>query len=223
MKKALYLLLLLAGFTLAACSGSTEQQDVVTVEDKEDPNMPADARFGMKSGIITYEASMLLMKQDVVIYFDNYGKDTRTEIHFNMLGKEVNNITISDSAWVHSWDPESMTGSRFPMDVKSPDNINFNKLTDELKKELKIKEEGSEVVLGRNCVVYSLNAEASGIKGTYVIWKGIALRTETVARGQKVEMKAVKIEENVPIPPDRFKVPSGINFRELKSASELTS
>jgi hypothetical protein len=222
MRKTFLILSLSALAFLAACSGGSTTDETKTItEDKIDSGVPADAKIQMKSGIVTYEVTAMLMKQELTMYFDDYGKKRRSEMKINVLGKEMMNYTLVDSAYTHSWDPESKMGSRYPNDAKSPENINFNALTDEVKKEFNIKEEGTEVVLGKNCKVFSIDYKNGELKGKYSVWHGITLKAEATAKGSGIEMIATKLEENVPIAADKFKLPSGINWAELKSADEM--
>jgi hypothetical protein len=194
----------------------------VTVNEISDPKRPANARYNLKSGIITFEATMLMMDQEVVMYFDDYGLKQRSEINISLMGKSMKNITLTDTAYVYSWDPESQKGNRIPVNTESPDNIDFTKLTEKVRTMYNIRDEGSEKVLGRNCKVYSIDFKKAGVSGKYYVWNGIALKTDVLAMGNNVKMTAIKIEENVAVPAEKFRVPSTVNFRVLNSAEELT-
>lgn len=60
----------------------------------------------------------------------------------------------------------------------------------------------NEEVLGKNCEVWE------GM-GKLWIWKGLTVKSEVKMMGVKVNMTATKIETDIAIPADKFKVPEG--------------
>ena len=219
-KKIRYFAILVMIITLAACSGrpdvSQDQQDknadtLKVVESK------AYELYGIKSGIITYKIVDLFGDQQMKITFDRYGAIKRTDMEISMFGQKIQNVSISDSTSAVSWDPKSMTGNRAKLDPTGPDWINFTALSDSIIKAYNIKEIGKEEVLGKPCVIYSLEFKEGDLSGKYSIWNGITLKMVAKAKGKETKMEAIKLEENVTLPADVFKIPDGIVFKDLES------
>jgi len=70
----------------------------------------------------------------------------------------------------------------------------------------------NETILGKECTVY----EIMGTKQWH--YKGIVLKA---TMGDKVITNAVKVEENVNIPDDKFKIPEGITIIEAPVMPEM--
>ncbi len=227
LKKTTIIACLGLAILLASCgSSSTESTDnkgTVTTGEKKDPAKPAGARYNFKSGIITYKATVLMMDQEIVTYFDDWGQKLRSEIDIKFMGQKGKNITITTPEFVYTWDPDKKTGSKVKFDANTPDNMNFDALTEEQKKNFQIKEEGTDKVCGRDCKVYSMTYAAAGLTGKYYVWNGIALKTDAQASGLGIVMEAIKIEENAVIPAEKFNVPTGINFKEEKSMQDAAN
>jgi hypothetical protein len=55
-----------------------------------------------------------------------------------------------------------------------------------------------------------------GMKGTFLVYKGVALKSETDLGSMKMNLLAEKFEENPTIPAEKFEVPSDIKIIESK-------
>jgi hypothetical protein len=222
LKKTGMLVFLCMALMLSACNNSstsdTSQNDgSVTSGEKKDPAQPTYARYNFKSGIITFKATVLVMDQEIITYFDDWGRKQRTELNISFMGQKSKNITINDSSFVYSWDPDKKAGVKSPLDLSKPENMNYNELTDEVKKKYQIKEDGTGKVLDRECKVYSMVFSEAGISGKYYVWNGIALKTEASAQGLGINIEATKIEENVSIPAEKFSLPTDVDFVEMSA------
>jgi hypothetical protein len=211
-----------------ACSGSQDQHakgtlDTVATADNIDAKRPDDAKYGLRSGIIKLKSTTMMMNQDVVIYFDDWGKKQRSEITMELLGKKVSNVTIIDSVNVYNIDLVKKTGTYTPVRGESADNINFLALSAETKEKFNIREEGKEDIIGRSCSVYSLSDKMTGMSGKYYIWNGITLKTMAKVAGFEVKMEALEMVENAVIPADKFVVPQGIQLKELDMNSVMNN
>lgn len=213
---------------LYSCSGNPVGNDDnsgneknITTGEKSDPKKPFNARYNIKSGIITYNATIMLMDQQIIMYFDDWGRKERREINISIMGKKLNNVTLSDTTFVYTYNPEKNEGTRMPLDTENPDNINFTNLNDDKIRKFNIVKEGKETILDRNCIVYSMDYKKAGISGKYTIWNGINLKTEASAQGMSVKIEAIKIEENVSIPVEKFIPPKSINFKAINSIEDM--
>lgn len=179
---------------------------------------PADAIYGVKSGIITM--SMDMMGQEIVTetYFDDYGKKTAQVSDFG--GQKSRTITV-DGAQVRI-DDAAKTATKMPSfggmggGMGRP-QINWNKLTDQVKKENNIKELGKETVAGKECTKYSMTMDMMGNQMTQNIWiyKGVTLKTAMDSDMGSFGQTATKFQENVEIKPEMFTVPAGVKVEDM--------
>ncbi len=171
-------------------------------------------KIGLKSAIIHMTSKAMGLTQQIIIYMDDYGKKQTTEVTQELMGKKITQYSINDGEWVYSYSPQTKKGQKTKVNMDNPDNINFNAITKEMAEKFKLKKTGTAKILDRDCDVYSLEFDKAKLKGTFYIWKGIPLKTESEVSVMKVVMEATKIEENVTISPDKFVVPKDIVFTE---------
>jgi hypothetical protein len=200
-------------------STSIDKSDSVIQYAKEDGNGEIH-KISLKSVIIHMKSTAMGLTQQIVIYMDDYGKKQSTEVTQELLGKKVKQYSISDGEHVYSYSPQTKKGQKTKINSNNPDNINFNAITKEMADKFKLKKKGMAKILDRPCDVYSMEYKEANLKGTFYIWKGIPLKTESEVSLMKVVMEATQIEENVTISPDKFTVPKDIVFSEV---SELPS
>ncbi len=176
-------------------------------------------KYGLKSGIVTYSTETMGMKVKSTLYFEDFGKIECTETVFEMdLGdtKEVtHNRALTKDGYLYSFDIEKKSGTkRMISRSQSLGQYDFANMSDKVKKEYQLKELGSEKFLGRECKKYSMNNKDMEMKGTFLIWNNIPLKSETNAGGMDAKMIATKVEENGKIPAGMFEVPKDVVFRE---------
>lgn len=187
---------------------------------------PADAPYGVKSGV--YTMSMAFGDNEMITeyYFDNYGLKTAqvSEGGFGMMGGgqqgKTRTITDKDGAQIQIND-EAKTATKMPsfggmgFGGGRP-QINWNKLTDEVKKANNIKELGKETIAGKECTKYSMTTE--GFQGpqeqTVWIYKGIQLKNEMSSDFGTFGATCKKFEEK-DVPASMFEVPAGVKVEEL--------
>ena len=187
---------------------------------------PADAPYGVKSGV--YTMSMAFGDNEMVTeyYFDNYGLKTAqvSEGGFGMMGGgqqgKTRTITDKDGAQIQIND-EAKTATKMPSFGGmgfggGRAQINWNKLTDEVKKANNIKELGKETIAGKECTKYSMTTE--GFQGpqeqTVWIYKGIQLKNEMSSDFGTFGATCKKFEEK-DVPASMFEVPAGVKVEEF--------
>ena len=190
---------------------------------------PADAPYGVKSGV--YTMSMSMMDNEIITeyYFDNYGLKTAQVSEgggFGMMmgggqqGK-TRTITDKDGAQIQIND-EAKTATKMPSFGGmgfggGRAQINWNKLTDEVKKANNIKELGKETIAGKECTKYSMTTE--GFQGpqeqTVWIYKGIQLKNEMSMGDFGTFGATCKKFEEKDVPASMFEVPAGVKVEEL--------
>lgn len=186
---------------------------------------PADAPYGVKSGV--YTMSMAFGDNEIITeyYFDNYGLKTAqvSEGGFGMMGGgqqgKTRTITDKDGAQIQIND-EAKTATKMPsfgggFGGGRP-QINWNKLTDEVKKENNIKEVGKETIAGKECTKYTMTIDMMGNQSEQTVWiyKGIQLKNEMSSDFGTFGATCKKFEEK-DVPASMFEVPAGVKVEEM--------
>lgn len=221
MKNLLFALCAVLFFTACKNSATTSEQDSSSSATETKAADTRKGRFDFKSGILETQTNMMSMgTANVKMIFDDYGKTQLTEstVSMEMMGKKINTLSKSlvKDGYIYNWSEPSMgaaTKMKLNSETFDEKNLDFNSLTDEMKKRFQIKEEGNESIDGKTCKVYSFVTE--GMKGKTWIWKGLPLQSEMSVAGQTVKSKFLKFEENPSIPASTFEIPQGITFSEI--------
>ena len=187
---------------------------------------PANAPYGVKSGV--YTMSMAFGDNEMITeyYFDNYGlKTAQVQEGGGMMGMgqegKTRTITDKDGATIRIND-EAKTATKFPTGGMMGGfgggraQINWNNLTDQVKKDNNIKELGKETIAGKECTKYSMTTE--GFQGpqeqTVWIYKGIQLKNEMSSDFGTFGSTCKKFEEKE-VPASMFEVPAGVKVEEF--------
>jgi hypothetical protein len=83
-------------------------------------------------------------------------------------------------------------------------------------KDMNLKKEGTEEYLGKTCEKMSIDYTKISMKGTFLVYKGVALKSETNMGTTKMKLIGEKFEENPSIPAEKFEVPADIKVTESK-------
>jgi hypothetical protein len=184
---------------------------------------PKDAPYGVKSGVITMSMDMMGNEMITETYFDDYGLKTANVSEGGFMGGEgkTRTITDKDGAQIRINDAEK-TATKFPAGGMGfgmgggRAQINWNNLTDQVKKENNIKEVGKETIAGKECTKYSMTTE--GFQGpqeqTVWIYKGIQLKNEMSSDFGTFGATCKKFEEKE-VPASMFEVPAGVKVEEF--------
>jgi len=184
---------------------------------------PAGAPYGVKSGIITMSMDMMGQEMITETYFDNYGLLTAqvSEGGFMGNGGKTRTITDKDGSQIRI-DDAAKTATKMPSfggmggGMGRP-NVNWNNLTDQVKKENNIKEVGKETVAGKECTKYTMTMDMMGqsMEQTVWIYKGIMLKNSMATEMGDFGQTCTKFQENVEIKADMFTVPAGVKVEEM--------
>lgn len=229
MKKFFILLFAVTVSLIIACSGGSNKKDNTndTLNKKDTVNADSASvkgKYTLKSGIITMKIETMGMKQDMTVYFDDYGTRECTEtvyaMDMGMAGKiETHNMTITRDGYIYNLDLVNKTGTKTKLIYNKKgktDNIDFNHISPDNMKELNITKEGTEQVLDKTCDKYSMSCPDLNIKATYYIWNGFSLKWETNMMGIVTKYTSTKIEENATVPAEKFEIPKDITPYEIK-------
>jgi len=225
MKKPILFVQMFALILLFACkSGNNTSGDAAGKE---------GTMYGVKSGIIVYKPMNLMgMTMTQTVYFDDYG---------NLEAREIitEGTVMNQTMKVHAIDiRDGLTNTHFELEnLQNGVNIakkeayketlpkeffekqNLAELSDELKKQMSYKEDGTETVAGIKGIRYTFAPDSSNpsMIATGVHYKNVPLKFSL----QSVEMVADKVEFDVKVPAEKFKVPEGYQVIEHQLPEDL--
>jgi hypothetical protein len=169
--------------------------------------------YSIKSGIVEYTMKMMNMDVSQTLYFDDYGAKKTTVMIMKIMGQTVTTITITKDGYVYTFNPDKKTGTKTAVKRNQDANIDFKNLSKEMEKKMNLKNLGRENFIGKVCDKYSIDYTDMQMKGTFLVWEGIALKTDVKLSSTTMLIIAKKIQENAAIPADKFEVPSDIKFQ----------
>lgn len=165
-------------------------------------------KYGFKSAIVKLSSDVMGQKVESTAYIDEYGAKEcqKTKVDVPGMGS-VESATISKDG--KTWSVNYTLNQVQEMDINPADQPNFLNLTDEMKKKFKIEEAGTEKILDKDCVIYTMETEAQGMTAKLKVWcyKGFTLKTETEVMGMKVVAVATDFKEDAMVLPQVFDVP----------------
>ena len=172
--------------------------------------------YEVKSGIITMEMDMMGRTVVQEIYFDDYGAKQATMTEFQ--GKKMRSLEVKGENLMI--DDAENTAFKMPammMGGGSNEKINFLDKSDKNIRRNKIKELGTETVLGRECTKYSVTVFMMGqaMKQTAWVYKGITLKTSINTGFGEMVQQATNLVEDVEIPASTFEVPEGLEIKSM--------
>ncbi|MGE5812385.1 MAG: hypothetical protein ACM339_12835 [Ignavibacteria bacterium] len=211
--------LLLSLILFISCGPEEKQVDNKTkVPETASSSAATNKKYKIKSGIITSEIenSMIGGKINSTLYFDDFGSKECSEdmYEMEMMGQKIktHNIRITSGDYMYNIDMEKKAGTKMKI-YSNANPYDFSSISEEMKKDWNLKNEGTESILGKTCEVFSMNNEKSKLKGTVYNWQGLTLKSEIEMGGIKMKTAATKIEENIPIPSEKFEVPKDIKIQ----------
>ena len=172
--------------------------------------------YEVKSGIVTMEMDMMGRSIVQEIYFDDYGAKQATMMEFQ--GKKLRGVEVKGEMLMI--DDAENTAIKLPammMGGGSNEKINFLDKSDKNIRRNKIKEIGTETLLGRECTKYTVAVYMMGqvMKQTVWIYKGITLKTSINTDFGEMVQQASNLVEDVEIPAATFEVPEGLEIKSM--------
>lgn len=217
MKNKFFALAILASLTmLFSCKSKTNETAASSENPTEATTETAKGKYAIKSGIVEYKTQMMGMDVLQTMYFDDFGKKEAQEVKMEMMGVKMHTLTITKDGFIYSLDMMKKTGTKTEEMGAMTQNIDFQNLSEELAKDMDLKKLGTEEFLGKTCDKMSIDYKKMAMKGTFLVYKGIALKSENEMGGMKVNLIAQKFEENPIIPNDKFEVPADFKMEEIK-------
>lgn len=178
--------------------------------------------YGVKSGIVTFE-DIIMKGMNQTFYFDDYGKKEAryTIMEMDIAGQKIRtgSVEINADGYLINYDIEKREGTK----TKSLGSIggakdlpkDMDKLTKEMMEQYHMKDLGKKEILGKECRGFEFTV--MGMNSKVWVWNNIMIQsTVQMSKDAKpMEMTATKIETDIPIPPEKFQVPSDVKIKEL--------
>ncbi len=215
----LMMVALIIAISTSSCNNAKEGKESntdsnnVTTTIKMDANSANVKKYSMKSGKVTSTAEVMGLTQNMITYFDDYGAKECIETSGEMMGRKQLNRTIMTKDFIYQLDILNKAGVKTKKsEAIFGADIDFSKVDEEMLQKQKMKRTGTENFLGRTCDKYTIDNEK--IKGYFLVWNNMPLKTEGEAMKMKIKIEASKIEENVSIPAEVFEVPADFKITE---------
>lgn len=163
-------------------------------------------KYGFKSAIVKSTTDMMGQVIEMTGYIEEYGALECQKVSIDLPGMgsvETAVINKDGKAWTVNYTMKQVE------ETTPEEQVNFLELSDEDVEKYKIKEIGKEVLLGKECIKYSVENEVQGLKANLTVWayKGFPMKTETEVQGFKIVFKVTDFQEDAMVLPQIFDVP----------------
>jgi hypothetical protein len=207
------LALLVSAIILASCNSKTSESASATDSKNGATKEISKGKYALKSGIVEYKTQMMGMDVKQTLSFDDYGKKEVQEVEMDVMGTRVHTVTLNKDGFVYTIDMVKKTGTK-STPYPSGSNIDFENLSEQMVKDMNLKKLGSEEFLGKTCEKMSIDYTKMKMKGSFLVYKGVALKMENDLGGMKMNLIAEKFIENPEIPSAKFEIPADIKIVE---------
>lgn len=218
MKKKQYLVFVFSLLIMVSCGGKKESNNnldtIKTDSTEQTVNSNNQGPYKIEKGTITYEMETMGMKSIINLYWKDFGKTSCNETIIEMMGVKSTNVVLTKDGYVISYDLTSKTGRKTL--IPNETSVDYGNLNTEMMQKMNIKEEGKEDILGKPCVIYSM--DYMGMKSKTWVWNGIALKTESKAAGMPMSMIVKSMDVDNDPPAEKFEIPAGVKITDATNA-----
>ncbi len=213
MKKNIFNLMVFASLFFVACNNENNNTSSLSMDED---SIPIQKKYGIKSGIVTFETMVETSGMQVagkkILYFDNYGlkeceetyEKDKLVISFFSDGEKLYNLSY-DNNMAYITDTASKGGTALRFDG--------NQITQQNKDAESVQKLPNETIAEKDCEAYTVFNKSAETTTKFAGWNHICLLTDLSSKTIKSVYKAVKIEENVEIPAEKFIVPAGFTIQ----------
>lgn len=189
---------------------------------QENNNTGNEERYGIESAAIKYKTEMMGISSESVFYFKDYGKIECTESTAKNMGQESHSRRFIKEGYAYTLDMRKKTGVKMkheplPDSILAPEEMDFNNIPEKIKTRYNIEEIGTETVAGKDCIIYSMNAEAEGAKQKISVWENIPLKVIHKDHGIIITTTATEVLEKPTLPKGIFDIPEGFEIINYSS------
>ncbi len=179
-------------------------------------------RYQFKSGKVVYKMSGIQTGTET-LYFDDYG---RKEVHFSdtvidMMGikQKSKTQTILEGKYIYTIDLDKKTAQKMenPLFSMFSDEDDLQKVGEDIMKKMGGKKVGSETINGKECEIW----EVQKMGGKIWVWNSLSIKTVVNMMGMNVTQEAESIETDINISPDLFKIPNGVEVKDIGTIDNM--
>ena len=168
-------------------------------------------KYDMKSGVVTYESIMKMgdfqIKKKTIVYFDDYGmKECKETFSKDKLEESY----FSDGKNLYLVKPDDKTAYKRGTAYRGTElRVEWSEFgTEKDRQSGKYKKLPAMKVAGKDCEMFEYN-DGKGTITQYGGWNKILLYMAMKTKSMESIQRALKVEENVKVPAQKFKVPAG--------------
>jgi len=209
MKKLLFALFALT--FIIACSKTEEQKvegtDQQTVTTQEAPKPVVSQRYGIKSGVIFYDAPMGTKQE---LYFDDYGAKEVSITSVDLGIAKTKSIDIRKDGFSYTYEEGKTEGTKKAWYAAA--STDYSKADPKTIERYKVKDLGTETLAGKECKKFS--AEFGGVPIISWTWNNILIKSVTKMGGADFVIEATKIQDGS-VDSKMFELPTGVTFKEM--------
>lgn len=209
MKKLLFTLFALV--FIIACSKTEEQKpentDQQTATIQESPETVVSQRYGIKSGVIFYDAPMGAKQE---LYFDDYGAKEVSITSIDLGIAKTKTIEIRKDGFSYTYEEGKNEGTKKAWYV--PANTDFSKADPKTLERYKVKDLGTENIAGKECKKFSAEFGSSPIVSW--TWNNILIKSVTKMGQGEFVIEATKVQDGG-VDSKMFELPAGVTFKEM--------
>lgn len=165
-------------------------------------------KYDIKSGIVTFEETTsmgtLRIEGRKVVFFDDYGMK---ECRDTYEGGRLKESFFSDGHNLYSVDHARQIATHRGKAGRGTElRCDWEEIPAKDKREGKARKLPDVMVAGKECESFE-HMTASG-KTVFAVWSRICLLVESSGPGMRKVTRAIKVEENVSVPAEKFRVPA---------------
>lgn len=200
---------------ISGCGDSTDKES----GDKNIGTTDFSKRYGVKSAIVEYTVTGS-QSGTKILYFEKWGmrqaEYTNSVLQIAGFTKSINllNILADDSNIIIDLNKGTGTKTKNPV-KKLISELQNQKSFGEFGEQILLKSGamkiGKEKFLDRDCDIYEIKNAGTRIW----VWKWIPMKTITKTSGIEINSIAKKIDINIPVPEEKFRVPENVTLTEV--------
>jgi len=170
-------------------------------------------KYDIKSGIVTFETITVMgdirLQEKSIVYFDEYGMKECKESY---EGNTVKEVFFSDGKTLYALNrKDKVVYNRGSAYRGTELKFDWNEVSKKDKAKGKAKQLPNVTIAGKSCESFVVTSSSG--KTVFAGWKGICLLTDLTSSGMHVVSKAVTIDENATVPPEKFTIPAGYKIQ----------
>ena len=171
-------------------------------------------KYELKSGIVTFESTTMFgtmkMESKAIVYFDDYGLKECKETYEDGALKESD---FSDGAKLYRLRHDKKEATESGVASRGTEvKFDWNEVSKNKNKDYQVQKLPPMTIAGKECEAYSIDTKQG--KNVFAGYKSVTLLTRVENKQMTVDLRAVKIEENVAVPAAKFAVPAGYRLKK---------